>query len=179
MKEDYNYDFPQNGDGSIYGCGAALILCVWFIIGMFIAEKIDDRAIGSVIVIFLVFIPFIIVVIVSTFAQASFTADDHAVIFRYLLKKTVIPYESIKSIDLKTEYREQSVRGGVNKYYAEVITFHCADGKDHTFAGKLETDFEEILKDPNYLQKQTENSKFTKLKHYIEDRTPIFNAETI
>ena len=170
MKEDYNYDFPQNGDGSIFGCGAALIWCVWFIICIFIAEKIDDSAIGSVIAIFLAVIPLIIMIIVSMSAQANFTADDHAVTFSYLLKKTVIPYESIKSIDLKTEYREQSVRGGVNKYYAEVITFHCADGKDHTFAGKLETDFEAILKDPNYLQKQTENSKFSRLKSFIEGK---------
>ena len=179
MKENYNYDFPQNGDGIIFGGCAALIWCVWFIICMSIAEKTGDKAIGSVLGIFLAIIPLIIMIIVSMSSQANFTADDHAVTFRYLLKKTVIPYESIKSIDLKTEYREQSVRGGANKYYAEVITFHCADGKDHTFVGKLETDFEEILKDPNYLQKQTENSKFTRLKHYIEDRTPIFNAETI
>ena len=169
MKENYNYDFPQNGDESIFGCGAVLIWCVWFIICMFIAVKTGDKAIGSVLGTFLAFIPFIIVIIVAMSAQASFTADDHAVTFRYLLKKTVIPYESIKSIDLKTEYREQSVRGGVNKYYAEVITFHCADGKDHTFAGKLETDFEAILKDPNYLQKQTENSKFSRLKRYIDE----------
>ena len=137
---------------------------------MSIAEKIDDSAIGSVLGTFLAFIPFIIVIIVAMSAQASFTADDHAVTFRYLLKKTVIHYESIKSIDLKTEYREQSVRGGVNRYYAEVISFHCADGKDHTFAGKLETDFEAILKDPNYLQKQTDNSKFSRLKAFIEGK---------
>ena len=162
MKENYNYDFPEDGDESIFGCGAVLIWSVWFIICMFIAVKTGDKAIGS-----LAFIPFIIVIIVAMSAQASFTADDHAVTFCYLLKKTVIPYESIKSIDLKTEYREESIGGGVNKYYAEVITFHCADGKDHTFAGKLETDFEAILKDPNYLQKQTENSKFSRLKRLL------------
>ena len=168
MKENYNYDFPQNGDGSIFGCGAAPIWCVWFIICISIAGKIND-SVGSVLFIFLAIIPLIIMIIVAMSSQANFTADDHAVTFRYLLKKTVIHYESIKSIDLKTEYREESIGGGVNKYYTEVITFHCADGKDHTFAGKLETDFEEILKDPNYLQKQTENSKFSRLKRYIDE----------
>jgi len=169
MKEDYNYDFPKNGGGSIFGCGAAPIWCVWFIICISIAEKIDD-SVGSVLFIFLAIIPLIIMIIVAMSTQANFTADDHAVTFCYLLKKTVIHYESIKSIDLKTEYREESIGGGAYKYYAEVITFHCADGKDYIFADKLKTDFEEILKDPNYLQKQAENSKFAQLKAFIEGK---------
>ena len=178
MKEDYDYDFPESGDGSIFGCVLTLVWCVWFIICMLIATTIDDRGASIVLGVLLVFLPLIILLIVEVFAQAGFTADEHTVTFRYLLKKTVIAYENIKSIEVKAEYREERGKG-ITRYYAEVITFHCADGKDYTFAGKLDTDFEEILKDPSYLQKLTENSKFTRLKHYIEDRTPIFNAETI
>ena len=170
MKENYNHDFPQNGDGIILGCGAALIWCVWFIICMSIAEKIDDSAIGSVLGTFLAFIPFIIMSIVSMSAQANFTADDHAVTFRYLLKKTVIPYENIKSIEVNAELREMRSRGGVNRYYAEVISFHCDGEKEYVFGGNLDIDFEAILKDPNYLQKQTENSKFSRLKAFIEGK---------
>ena len=170
MKEDYDHDFPKEGDESIFGCGAGLIWAVWMLVCAYIGATSDDRAAGTVLGTFLGLLPIIIMIIVALSAQASFTADDHAVTFRYLLKKTVIPYEKIKSIEVKTEYREQSVRGGVNRYYAEVMTFHCADGKDYTFAGKLEVYFELILKDPSYLQKQTENSKFSKLKEYIEGK---------
>ena len=169
MKENYNYDFPESGDGSIFGCVLTLVWCVWFIISMLIATTIDDRGAGGVLGALLSFLPLIILLIVAESAQAGFTADEHTVTFRYLLKKTVIAYENIKSIEVKAEYREERGKG-INRYYAEVITFHCADGKDYTFAGKLDTDFEEILKDPSYLQKQIEDSKFSQLKRYIEEQ---------
>ena len=172
MKEDYNYDFPESGDGSIFGCSIALVWCVWIIICMLIATTIDDREAGGVLGALLAFLPLIILLIVAESAQAGFTADEHTVTFRYLLKKTVIAYENIKSIEVKAEYREERGKG-INRYYAEVITFHCTEDKDYTFAGKLDTDFEKILKDPSYLQKLTENSKFTRLKHYIEERIYI------
>ena len=169
MEEDYNYDFPKNGGGSIFGCGAAPIWCVWFIICISIAGKIDD-SVGFVLFIFLAIIPLIIMIIVAMSVQANFTADDHAVTFRYLLKKTVIPYENIKSIEVNAELREMRSRGGVNRYYAEVISFHCDGEKEYVFGGNLDIDFEAILKDPNYLQKQTENSKFSRLKAFIEGK---------
>ena len=172
MKENYNYDFHESGDGSIFGCVLTLVWCVWFIICMLIATTIDDRGASIVLGVLLVFLPLIILLIVAESAQAGFTADEHTVTFRYLLKKTVIAYENIKSIEVKAEYREERGKG-INRYYAEVITFHCADGKDYTFAGKLDTDFEEILKDPSYLQKLTEHSKFSRLKNYIEERIYI------
>ncbi len=167
MKEDYDYDFPESGDGSIFGCVLTLVWCVWFIICILIATKTDDRGAGSVLGTFLAFLPLFIFIIILETSMASFTADEHTVTFCYLLKKTVIAYENIKSIEVKAEYREDRGKG-INRYYAEVITFHCADGKDYTFAGKLETYFELILKDPSYLQKQIEDSKFSQLKRYIE-----------
>ncbi len=166
MKENYNSDFASKEDGQVMGCLGTMVI---FGVPLMIAVLTDDTMIGML---FFILVFAIMLVILYT-CKASFSADERAVTFRYLLKKTVIPYESIKSIDLKTEYREQRVRGGVNKYYAEVITFHCADGKDHTFAGNLDIDFEAILKDPNYLQKQTENSKFSQLKRYIESKMNI------
>ncbi len=171
MKENYNYVFASKEDGPVMGC---LVTMVIFGVPLMIVALTDDTMIGTL---FSILVFAIMLVILYT-CKASFSADEHTVTFRYLLKKTVIAYENIKSIEVKAEYREERGKG-INRYYAEVITFHCADGKDYTFAGNLETDFEEILKDPSYLQKLTENSKFTRLKHYIEDRTPIFNAETI
>jgi len=168
MKEDYAYDFPESGDGSILGCVLTLVWCVWFFICMLIATKTDDRGAGIVLGVFLAFLPLFIFIIILETSMASFTADDHAVTFRYLLKKTVIPYENIKSIEVKAEYREQSIRGEVNRYYAEVISFHCDGEQEYVFGGKLKTYFELILKDPSYLQKQIEDSKFSQLKRYIE-----------
>ena len=169
MKENYNYDFPESGDGSIFGCVLTLVWCVWFIICMLIATTIDDRGASIVLGVLLVFLPLIILLIVEVFAQAGFTADEHTVTFRYLLKKTVIAYENIKSIEVKAEYREERGKG-INRYYAEVITFHCDGEKEYVFGGKLETYFELILKDPSYLQKQIEDSKFSQLKRYIEEQ---------
>ena len=163
MKENYNYDFASKEDGQVMGClGTMVVLGV----PLMIAVLTYDTMIGML---FSILVFAIMLVILYT-CKASFSADERAVTFRYLLKKTVIPYEIIKSIEVNAELREMRGRGGVNKYYAEVITFHCAAGKDHTFAGKLETDFEAILQDPNYLQKQTENSKFTRLKSFIEGK---------
>ncbi len=169
MKEDYDYDFPESGDGSIFGCVLTLVWCVWFIICMLIATTIDDRGASIVLGVLLVFLPLIILLIVEVFAQAGFTADEHTVTFRYLLKKTVIAYENIKSIEVKAEYREERGKG-INRYYAEVITFHCDGEKEYVFGGKLKTYFELILKDPSYLQKQIEDSKFSQLKRYIEEQ---------
>ena len=101
--------------------------------------------------------------------MASFTADDHAVTFRHMSRKTLILYETINSIDIEAEYRE-SHGYGIHRYYAEVMTFHCADGKDHTFAGKSEKAVDVILEHPCYLQRLPGNSKFANLKRYIENK---------
>ena len=165
MKEKYVRTFSESGDENIFGCFAALIWCVWFIICIFIAAKTDDKAIGT----FLALLPFIIFIIILKNSMASFTADDHAVTFRYLLKKAVIPYETINSIDTEAEYRE-SHGYGIHRYYAEVMTFHCADGKDHTFARKSEKAVDVILEHPCYLQRLPGNSKFANLKRFIETK---------
>ena len=168
MKEDYSYAYSKDGVNVIVSIIALIFLVLVILVVVVMPDSDTERNIR--VGILMIIIPLITFLISDLSAEADFSADDRAVTFSHMSQKIVIPYESIKSIDLKTEYREESIGGGVNKYYAEVITFHCADGKDHTFAGKLETDFEAILKDPNYLQKQTENSAFSRLKRYIDER---------
>ncbi|HCJ40782.1 hypothetical protein [uncultured Ruminococcus sp.] len=163
MKENYNHDFASKEDGQVMGCLGTM---VFFGVPLMIAVLTYDTMIGML---FSILVFAIMLVILYT-CKASFSADERAVTFRYLLKKTVIPYEIIKSIEVNAELREMRGRGGVNRHYAEVISFHCDGEKEYVFGGNLDIDFEAILKDPNYLQKQTENSAFSRLKAFIEDK---------
>ncbi|MCR5020603.1 hypothetical protein [Ruminococcus sp.] len=158
MKEKYVRVFPESGDENIFSCASGLILFVWTLFA-------TVSGLGT----FLALLPLILFIIILETSMASFTADDHAVTFRYLLKKTVIPYETINGIDIEAEYRETNGLG-IHRYYAEVITFHCADDKDYTFAGKLEKPVDVILEHPCYLQRIPGNSKFSQLKRYIDNK---------
>ncbi len=162
MKENYNYDFASKEDGQVMGClGTMVVLGV----PLMIAVLTYDTMIGML---FSILVFAIMLVILYT-CKASFSADERAVTFRYLLKKTVIPYETINGIDIEAEYRETNGLG-IHRYYAEVITFHCADDKDYTLAGKLEKPVDVILEHPCYLQRIPGNSKFSRLKAFIEGK---------
>ncbi len=168
MKEYYRYAYSKDGVNVILGI-VALIFSVLFIL-VFIVMPDSDNKRNIRVGILTMLIPLITFLISDLSAEADFSADDHAVTFRHMSRKTLILYENIKSIELKTECRKEKVNGSTKNYYAEVMTFHCADGKDHTFAGKSEKAVDVILEHPCYLQRLPGNSKFANLKRYIENK---------
>ena len=56
----------------------------------------------------------------------------------------------------------------MTRFYAETLTI-TAGGKEYIFTAKMEIDYNKVAQDPASLQEQFENSKFSKLKRYIED----------
>ena len=69
MKEKYVRVFPESGDENFFSCASGLILFVWTLFA-------TVAGLGTI----------LFIIILET-SMASFTADDHAVTFRYLLKK--------------------------------------------------------------------------------------------
>ena len=157
MKEHYDHD-NVSGDYTPKGCMAFTALMLVVAVKTF-RHSADERtaviaaAVGVPILLFFIFYPF---------GYSYFEADDSAVTFVRLFKRKRIEYSEIKSIEVKTEEREQYFRNRKYTHYAEVITFHSAE-RDFSFAGKIYTA-------PDAPQTQTENSKFMRLKRFIEEK---------
>ena len=176
MKEKYDYDTVNDTSAAE---GLIFFAAVGLMIYLFMKGDHLDRRIfwilvfisGSVLAFF----------IGRILVSVRFSADDNAVTFSRIFRKR-IPYSSIKSIDLRTETR--SFKKKKTKYQivtytgvTEIITFHCEDG-DHSFAGILVPSHEEN-KPSGVSAEDMANSKFSRLKNYIEERIPIMSAEKI
>ena len=167
MKEKYEYDTVKNSvmDGLLFYAGLGLMIYLFgsgselerrtFWILVFISGSVLAFFIGRILV------------------SVRFSADETSVTFSRIFRKR-IPYSSIKSIDLRTETR--SFKKKTTKYQivtytgvTEIITFHCEDG-DHSFAGILVPSHEEN-KPSGVSAEDMANSKFKRLKAYIEEHT--------
>lgn len=155
MKKYYDHD-NVSGDYTTKGCMAFISIMLLAAVRTF-RHSPDEKtaviaaAVGVPILFFFIFYPF---------GHSYFEADDSAVTFVRLFKKKRIEYSEIKSIEVKTEEREQYFSNRKYTHFAEVITFHCAE-RDISFAGKLYTA-------PD--ARQAEDTRFMLLKRYIEDR---------
>lgn len=104
-------------------------------------------------------------------APGRFTADDSSVSFRLIFKKTEIPYGSIKSIELSREFIKGQLRGEGDRCI-ETIKFICGND-EYSFNSFIEVDMEAVAKAPGLLAEQFAQSKFSRLKSYIDERAEI------
>ena len=169
MKEKYDYDTVKNSvmDGLLFYAGVGLMI---YLLGN--GSDLERQT-------------FWILTFISVFAlalffgriavNARFIADENSVTFYRVFRKK-IAYSSIKSIDLRTETR--SAKKKETRYETvtctgviEIITFHCDDG-DHSFAGILVPPHD--TSEPSGVSAEDmANSKFSRLKNYIEERIYI------
>lgn len=176
MKEKYDYDTVNDTSATE---GLIFFAAVGLMIYLFMKGDHLDRRIfwilvfisGSVLAFF----------IGRILVSVRFSADDNAVTFSRIFRKR-IPYSSIKSIDLRTEtrsFKKKKTKYQIVTYTGviEIITFHCDDG-DHSFAGILVPPHD--TSEPSGVSAEDiANSKFKRLKRYIEERIPIMSAEKI
>lgn len=162
MKEKYTYLITEDNSRFLSGC---LVLFLMFgipstvgITAGIIANS-NEIAVAALILTF-----FIVFFIMTGTSSAEFEADKTMVTFRYPFRKTVIVHYNYIT-DMKLERR---CIDGRSRYYMETLTI-TAGGKEYTFSEKLDIDYDKAAEDPASLQEQFDNSKFSKLKRYIED----------
>ncbi|WP_207646974.1 hypothetical protein [Ruminococcus albus] len=103
-------------------------------------------------------------------------ADENALNVKVLFRKTAIRYSDIESISLVREFRKPELRGEQN-HYNEILTITDINKKKYVYYKKIDLDQDEIAMNPADLTVQFENSTFSQLKRYIEERIPIMQAE--
>ena len=167
MKEKYAYDPVKEDthaiDGLVYFASIALIV--------FLFMKHSDLEKRTFLILVFIAVSMLVCFIGRFIVPMRFVADDSSVSFYRVLRKK-IPYSSIKSIDLRTETRSYSKKSGLKRieyiYTVEIITFHCENG-DHSFAGEM-IPSHEITKPSGVSEEDIANSKFKRLKAFIEVR---------
>lgn len=160
MKEKYTFAYNEDGTENALAFIWAFVMVVLIII---IGLATKSALLGM-----LIFFLMLAVLLVIESAKASFDAGRKKVTFSHLGKNTVIRYDDIMDMKLERQNRETRGRGGVTRFYAETLTI-TADGKEYIFTAKMDIDYDRVAQDPASLQEQFENSKFSKLKRYIED----------
>lgn len=100
----------------------------------------------------------------------EFCAGDSSVSFNLIFRKIKIPYDSIKSMEVSREF----VRGGrlTGEAYRciETIKFIC-ESDEYCFSTFIDVDSEAVAKAPELLAEQFAQSKFSRLKKYIDEKT--------
>ena len=165
MKEEYTRFF-DDGENQSFGCGFAIFL---FLIPCLIIVAKNTPAAGALAVL-VFFILFIVIFIFSLALQhASFDADDTQVTFSHLGGKTVIKFNDIKELKLEHRHNERNVKGGVQRCYVETLTITTAV-RIYSFSAEMDIDYDKVAQDPASMTAQFENSAFSRLKRYIEDK---------
>ncbi|MBR5372669.1 MAG: hypothetical protein IK130_10710 [Oscillospiraceae bacterium] len=107
-----------------------------------------------------------VVGVLSASVPCCFDAKRREVTFTVcLLKHYTIRYSDIRSIAVTREHFD--TRFGTK--WEETIRFVLADG-EKSFTASMPLDLDEIDDDPAALEKQCADSRFSKLKAYIEKR---------
>ena len=63
-------------------------------------------------------------------------------------------------------------KSGIQRCYVETLTIYAKE-KTYVFSAQMDIDYDEVAKDPASMTAQFENSKFSRLKNYIEERIYI------
>ena len=169
MKEKYTYGSVKESEEYILPSASTVLLCIAFINRDSLESRVFFTLISVSILLFICWLG-------SFLIERTFTADNSTVTFGRFFKKR-IEYSSINSIDLRCETRSYKKRSSHRyiKYIStvEIITFHCEDG-DHSFASEL-IPSHEINKPSGVSPEDIENSKFSRLKRYIEDNMGVIS----
>ncbi|SFC55880.1 hypothetical protein SAMN02910406_01932 [Ruminococcus albus] len=125
---------------------------------------------------FLPLVIFAFFIILLSYMPVTMVADENALNVKVLFRKTAIRYSDIESISLVREFRKPELRGEQN-HYNEILTITDINKKKYVYYKKIDLDQDEIAMNPADLTVQFENSTFSQLKRYIEERIPIMQAE--
>ena len=88
--------------------------------------------------------------------------------------ETTIRYKDITNMKLERKNQEYQSRSGLSRGYIETLTI-TANGEDHVYSTAMDIDYDKVAEDPASLQEQFDNSKFSRLKRYIEDNMGIIS----
>ena len=165
MKEEYTRFF-DDGENQSFGCGFAIFL---FLIPCLIIVAKNTPAAGALAV--LVFLILFIVIFIFSLAlqHASFEADDTQVTFSYFGKDTVISYDEIENLLIERRHNELRTKSGIQRCYVETLTITTAV-RTYSFSAEMDIDYDKVAQDPASMTAQFENSAFSRLKCYIEDK---------
>lgn len=166
MKEKYNraYDADENIAINFISLG------ITFIAALFIGLATHSITGGTLTAIF---IPSLVRTALNAI-RSEFEAKKTCVTFRYLIKETTIRYKDITNMKLERKNQEYQSRSGLSRGYIETLTI-TANGEDHVYSTAMDIDYDKVAEDPASLQEQFDNSKFSKLKRYIEDNMGIIS----
>lgn len=165
MKVEYKRFF-NNGEIWLLGCGGGLAITL---IPLFVILAVNTPAAGTFSVLIVSIIMVVIIVLSLAPPAASFEVNDTQVTFSYLGRKTVIEYNHIKELKLERRHNERSTKGGIQRCYVETLTIRTAE-RVYSYSAEMDIDYDAVAKDPALLTEQFENSKFNKLKEYIEGK---------
>ena len=165
MKEKYNraYDADENIAINFISLG------ITFIAALFIGLATSSITCGYITAI-LVFSG----ITALKAIKSEFEAKKTCVTFRYLIKKTTIRYKDITNMKLERKNQEYQSRSGLSRGYIETLTI-TANGEEHVYSTAMDIDYDKVAEDPASLQEQFDNSKFSRLKRYIEDNMGIIS----
>ena len=96
-------------------------------------------------------------------------ADSDELSVTMPFRETIISYSDIESISLDHEFKKAEIRGE-DDFYNEILTITDINKKKYVYHKKIELDQNKVAKNPEYMKEQFENSKFSKLKAYIEEQ---------
>ena len=169
MREKYTRFFDNDTTTAI-GCGVAIVMLFISVLAGVATRSTAGAGLAFMLIVI------IMVAFNITEPKASFDADDTQVTFSYLGRKTVIRYGEIKDMKIERRNNEFKTRSGIQRCYVETLTITTTD-KTYEFKAQMDIDYDKIAMNPTDLTVQFENSKFSKLKTYIEEHIPIMQID--
>ncbi len=166
-----NYNYRSNFLPIINLLGLCISFCNIGIISS-IYDFLDDDSMFSIIII-LSPVWFCIIWLACYFLFSyipiQMIADQDELAVTAFFRETIISYSDIENISIDHEFRKAEIRGA-DDYYNEILTITDINKKEYVYYRKLDLDQDEIATNPEYMKEQFENSKFSKLKAYIEEQ---------
>ena len=150
----------------LLGTGFAVAVCV---MGMIVLTMIYENV--------FIFYAFILLMIAGVLLRlhlrnkiCSFSADDNEVVFKTVFRTCHIAYDDIEKMEISREIMTRE-EGRYHRYrfFAEKLTITTSRGKK-TFARQMDADIGLVTKDPEKLKQIFEDSKFSRLKRFIEEK---------
>lgn len=102
--------------------------------------------------------------------RGRFLADDSSVSFYLMSKEVNISYNMIKSVEINREFIKTSRLSDEIFRCIETIKFTCESGR-YRFSAFVEIDPEAAAQSPNLLAERLAQSKFSRLKDHINEKT--------
>ncbi len=163
MKEKYTR-LLSFGEVIAIGFVSFLILCISRPFILYISFSLGSAGLELAIMVTLLLLVVLCFLIIC-YQQANFEANDSHVKFSYFGIKKAIRYDDIESLELERRNRGSNSRN----IYVETLTI-TTKRKTYVFSAIMDIDHDKVALNPANLTKQFENSKFSQLKRYIDNK---------